>query len=162
MQKSKNGWRLPLEYVAALSMITEDMGIVQAALAGTGMFVLDKEGKDYYELGKITAESRVKSRKTQSNLWEAWHMNTAENIERPDIEIKVWLLRNEIPMAQIGREYGCDRRFVSNFVKGKAPSKGLAKFMIKMGCPAKYFKNGRGTGRRECSERQLTWLKKRR
>ncbi len=60
---SKNGWRLPLEYAAALSVITQDMGIIAAALKGTGMTVLDKEGKDYYELGKITAESRVKNRK---------------------------------------------------------------------------------------------------
>lgn len=61
--ESKNGWRLPMEYAAALSLITQDMGVVRAALEGTGMVVLDKEGKDYFELGKITAESRVKNRK---------------------------------------------------------------------------------------------------
>lgn len=61
--ESKNGWRLPLEYAAALSVITQDMSVITAALEGTGMIVLDKEGRDYYELGKITAESRVKNRK---------------------------------------------------------------------------------------------------
>ena len=64
--ESKNGWRLPIEYAAALSLITQDMGIVKAALEGSSLSVLDKEGHDYYELGKIFAESRVKSKKKKN------------------------------------------------------------------------------------------------
>lgn len=64
--ESKNGWRLPLEYVAALTIITRDKGIIQAALNNSGLMVLDKEQADYYELGKITAESRVKNKKVKN------------------------------------------------------------------------------------------------
>jgi hypothetical protein len=60
--ESKNGWRLPLEYVAALCIITGDSGIIKAALESSGLIVLDKKAKDYYELGKITAENRLKTR----------------------------------------------------------------------------------------------------
>ena len=61
--ESKNGWRLPLEYTAALTAITQDTRIVKAALEGTGMIVLDEDERDFYELGKLTAENRVKTRK---------------------------------------------------------------------------------------------------
>lgn len=63
--ESKNGWRLPLEYVAALSLITCDKGIIKAALDNSGLMVLDSDEVDYYELGKITAENRIKTKKKQ-------------------------------------------------------------------------------------------------
>ena len=66
--ESKNGWRLPLEYVAALTIITRDKGILKAALENSGLTVLDNEGVDYYELGKITAEDRVKTKKKKQIL----------------------------------------------------------------------------------------------
>ncbi len=61
--ESKNGWRLPLEYASALSIITNNHSIIKAALEGSGLTVIDQTEIDYYELGKITAESRVKTRK---------------------------------------------------------------------------------------------------
>ena len=64
--ESKNGWRLPLEYVAALTIITRDKGILRAALSNSGFMVLDKEQVDCYELGKITAENRVKTKRVKN------------------------------------------------------------------------------------------------
>jgi hypothetical protein len=61
--ESKNGWRLPLEYAAAISVITGDIGIVKAALEGSGVKVLDEEEAAIYELGRITAEDMKRKKK---------------------------------------------------------------------------------------------------
>ncbi len=68
---------------------------------------------------------------------------TRKEIERPDIEIKVWMARNELNMVKIGKAYGVGGRFVSQFIRGIKTSKGLANFMVEQGCPAECFKNGK-------------------
>ena len=61
--ESKNGWRMPLEYAAAFYVITGDPGVVKAALARSGIGVLDDRDYDLFELGKIVAEERTRSKK---------------------------------------------------------------------------------------------------
>ncbi len=61
--ESKNGWRMPLEYAAAFYVITGDPGVVKAALAGSGIGVLDDRDYALFELGKIVAEERARSKK---------------------------------------------------------------------------------------------------
>jgi len=61
--ESRNGWRLPLEYAAALSIITGDTGVLKAAIEGTGLRVICDEDLAYYELGKIVAEERTRGKK---------------------------------------------------------------------------------------------------
>ena len=66
--ESKGGWRLPVEYAAALSVVTGDIGPVQAAFDGTGMVVLDQEQAAVYEVGKITAEDLERKKKRKEVL----------------------------------------------------------------------------------------------
>jgi hypothetical protein len=61
--ESKNGWRMPLEYAAAFYVVTGDPGVVKAALAGSGIGVLDDKDFALYELGKIVAEERSRGKK---------------------------------------------------------------------------------------------------
>jgi hypothetical protein len=61
--ESKDGWRLPLECVAALTIVTGDPGIIRAALDGTGMTVLNQEETAVYELGKLTREDMERKKK---------------------------------------------------------------------------------------------------
>ena len=70
-------------------------------------------------------------------------MSKQNTLERPDIEIRVWMMRNGLTMTDIGESYGAGYRFVSQFVRGIKTSKGLEKFMVDMGCPAEYFDRGR-------------------
>lgn len=70
-------------------------------------------------------------------------MTKHEKMENPSIEIKIWLIRKGISMADIGRKYGAGRRFVSSFIKGKVTSKEFTEFMMKLGCPKEYFNKGR-------------------
>jgi hypothetical protein len=68
--ESKNGWRMPLEYAAAFFVITGDAGVVKAALAGSGIGVMDDGEYAYYELGKIVAEERQRSKKKRRVMEE--------------------------------------------------------------------------------------------
>jgi hypothetical protein len=61
--ESKNGWRMPLEYAAAFFAITRDPGVIKAALSGSGIGVLDDKDYALFELGKIIAEERSRSKK---------------------------------------------------------------------------------------------------
>jgi hypothetical protein len=61
--ESKNGWRMPLEYAAAFYLITGDPGVIQAALAGSGIGVLNDKEFALFELGKIVADERTRSKK---------------------------------------------------------------------------------------------------
>lgn len=61
--ESKNGWRMPLEYAAALFAITGDPGVIKAALSGSGIGVLDDKDYALLELGKIVAEERSRNKK---------------------------------------------------------------------------------------------------
>lgn len=63
--------------------------------------------------------------------------------DRPDIEIKVWMLRNELSMLDVAKAYGVGRRFVSQFVRGVKTSNGLAEYMLNLGCPPEYISNGK-------------------
>lgn len=66
--ESKNGWRMPLEYAAALTAVTGDVGVVKAALEGTGLHVLDNEEAAIYELGRITAEDMERKKRKKEVL----------------------------------------------------------------------------------------------
>jgi predicted XRE-type DNA-binding protein len=59
------------------------------------------------------------------------------------LEVKFWLIRQDIEQKVIAKEYGCSEFFVSAFVRGERTSKDLAELLINKGCPKKYFKNGR-------------------
>ena len=61
--ESKNGWRMPLEYAAAFYLITGDPGVIRAALAGSGIGVLSDKEFVLFELGKIVADERTRSKK---------------------------------------------------------------------------------------------------
>ena len=70
-------------------------------------------------------------------------MKTSGRTERPEIEIKIWMLRNDLTMVKIAKDYGAGKRFVSQFVRGVKTSKGLAKYMLGIGCPEKYIRDGK-------------------
>jgi len=61
--ESKNGWRMPLECAAAFYLITGDPGVIRAALAGSGIGVLSDKEFAFFELGKIVADERSRSKK---------------------------------------------------------------------------------------------------
>lgn len=52
---------VPLEYVAALTVITGDAGLIRAAVESAGLVVLTPDQAPYYELGRITAEDRQRA-----------------------------------------------------------------------------------------------------
>jgi hypothetical protein len=54
--EGKHNRRFPLEYAAALAVITGSNEVLYAALGVAGFRVLDKDQAAYYELGMITAE----------------------------------------------------------------------------------------------------------
>lgn len=68
--ESKNGWRMPLEYAAAFFVITGDSGVIKAALAGSGIGVMDDKEYAFYELGKLVAEERTRSKKKRRVMEE--------------------------------------------------------------------------------------------
>lgn len=59
------------------------------------------------------------------------------------IDVKIWMMKQPLKARDIAKGYGCDDGFVSHFLVGRKTSKGLAEYLIKKGCPQKYFKNGR-------------------
>jgi len=65
--ESKNGWRMPLEYAAAFSMITNDKTVIKAAFAGTGINVLDDSEMAFYEIGKAVEEKRESDARLKEN-----------------------------------------------------------------------------------------------
>ena len=62
---------------------------------------------------------------------------------RKGLDVRIWMLRNNIQSLDIVNGYGCDKAMVSRFINGERTSKGLAEYFINKGCPEKYFKNGR-------------------
>ena len=56
--ESKNGWRMPLEYAAAFSVITNDNRVIKAAFSGSGINVLEDSEMVYYKIGKASEEQR--------------------------------------------------------------------------------------------------------
>jgi len=59
---------IPLEYAAALAVITGDTGFLQVALDAAGILVLSHKQAAYYELGRITAEDRARSKQRKAIL----------------------------------------------------------------------------------------------
>jgi hypothetical protein len=62
----KENRRFPLEYVAALAVVTGTAAVVSVALDAAGILVLDKDQAAYYELGLIVAEERQRGRKKRA------------------------------------------------------------------------------------------------
>jgi hypothetical protein len=60
---SKEDRPTPLQALAALVTVTDDPGLVEAALAGTGYRLLPPEEVAYYELGKMVAEERERAKR---------------------------------------------------------------------------------------------------
>jgi hypothetical protein len=52
---------VPLEYAAALAVVTGDAGVIRAAVEAAGLVVLTAEEAPLYELGKLTAEDRQRA-----------------------------------------------------------------------------------------------------
>jgi len=65
--ESKNGWRMPLEYAAAFSIITNDNKIIKAAFAESGINVLDDSEMAFYEIGKAIEEKRESDARLKEN-----------------------------------------------------------------------------------------------
>lgn len=65
--ESKNGWRLPLEYAAALTQILNDTGIIKAALGGSGINILDDKEMALYEIGKAIEDKRENDAKLRES-----------------------------------------------------------------------------------------------
>ena len=67
--EGKNNRRFPLEYAAALAVITGSRQILDAAIRVAGFRVLDSEESAYFELGVIEAQER-KRRKEKAKIIE--------------------------------------------------------------------------------------------
>jgi len=65
--ESKNGWRMPLEYAAAFSVITNDNTVIKAAFAGSGINILDDSEMAFYEIGKAIEEKRESDARLKEN-----------------------------------------------------------------------------------------------
>ena len=61
--ESKNGWRMPLEYAAAFFVVTGDPGVIKAALAGSGIGILQDTDFALFELGRLVAEERARGKR---------------------------------------------------------------------------------------------------
>ena len=59
---------MPLEYAAALSVVTGDVEIIRSALSGTGMMVLNEEEASIYELGRVWKEDMELKKKRKEAL----------------------------------------------------------------------------------------------
>jgi len=56
--ESKNGWRMPLEWAAAFSVITGDYSVIKAVFEGSGINILNDSEMAFYEIGKAIEEKR--------------------------------------------------------------------------------------------------------
>jgi len=54
---------IPLEQLAALTVVTGDAGLARAALEAAGFLVLGPGEAPYYELGRLTAEERERAKR---------------------------------------------------------------------------------------------------
>jgi hypothetical protein len=59
---------IPLEQLAALTAVTGDAGLARAALECAGWAVLRPDEVPFYELGRLTAEDRARTRKRREIL----------------------------------------------------------------------------------------------
>ncbi len=65
---AKDDRSMPLEYAAAMAVITGDTGFLSVALEAAGILVLNHKQAPYYELGRITAEDRARAKKRKDIL----------------------------------------------------------------------------------------------
>jgi hypothetical protein len=63
--EGKNNRRFPLEYTAALVVITGDMGIFESAM-GPGMRLMSDSELPFYELGKMVAEEKKRRKRKKA------------------------------------------------------------------------------------------------
>lgn len=64
----KDDRSIPLEQLAALTVVTGDAGLARAALECSGLVVLRPEDVPYFELGRMAAEDKERSRKRREIL----------------------------------------------------------------------------------------------
>jgi len=65
--ESKSQYRLPLEWAAAFSIVTNDTRVIKAALEGSGINLLDDKEMTYYEIGKAIEEKRESDARIKEN-----------------------------------------------------------------------------------------------
>lgn len=58
--EGKHNRRFPLEYAAALAVITGGTDVLEAAIRPSGLRILNRDQAPYYELGVIVAEERAR------------------------------------------------------------------------------------------------------
>ncbi len=63
---AKRDWRFPLEYVAALVVITGDAGVIAAVLEGTGFSLLSENDRMYVEYGRLMVEEKKRQKKKRA------------------------------------------------------------------------------------------------
>lgn len=66
---AKEDRSIPLEQLAALTIVTGDAGLAQAALECAGYVVLRPEERAFYDLGRLAAEDKERA-KRKRELWE--------------------------------------------------------------------------------------------
>jgi len=64
----KDDRSIPLEQLAALTFVTGDAGLARAALSCAGWAVLRPDEVPYFELGRMAAEDRERTRKKREIL----------------------------------------------------------------------------------------------
>lgn len=65
--ESKNGWRIPLEWAAAFSAVTNDTRVIKSAFAGSGITILDDSEMVFYDIGKSIEEKREMDARLKGN-----------------------------------------------------------------------------------------------
>lgn len=55
---AKADWRFPLEYAAAFCLVSQDFGLFEAALEGTGRELADEETKALAKYGRVLVQKR--------------------------------------------------------------------------------------------------------
>ena len=58
-------------------------------------------------------------------------------------EVKVWMIRQDLRIKDVAAKAGVGHSTVSAFMGNFFASSNLVNTFIELGCPARYFKNGR-------------------
>ncbi len=59
------------------------------------------------------------------------------------LDVKYWMMQNEIKARRIAKERNCSESFVSKFLKGIKTSQPLVDYLTDAGCPENLFENGK-------------------
>lgn len=65
--ESKQDYRLPLEWAAAFSVVTNDTSVIKAAFLGSGINVLDDADMVFFDIGKAIEEKRERDAKLKES-----------------------------------------------------------------------------------------------